>query len=399
MVLGGKCFMNKSICISKLLLFTENNELIDKRLKIVDIFYKNEIDVIIIARNNSIIQMSDKIPDDYKDKIQFYERGAKTRKLFKNEINKRDNLICMIGVVDADAIFSFQCKMPLFSVEPMKPKTFNIEKKVKDYGLPINSLQNIIDCFNAYNVHKGNYFQIKFDDSFVVMSLNNANTYNKPENEVRIKSIFQSNLKGDKPTRDQRILLLLLFHLSNEVKTNPLFENVEFWGTFPSSDPKNTDTSVAFIKEFVRTILGKKPINGPELLIRKIKMNPKHGGNNDRETNKCNKDLETLIVNPDIINQIKNKVVCIIDDYITNGYSAESAKHLLFKAGVKKVIFISMGKFGQKYYSTNYKIKGDVTSTYRYDFCDENAYYKNYNGIEFYNLSNDQSILEYDNIL
>ena len=32
--------MNKSICISKLLLFTDNNELIDKRLKIVDFLLK-----------------------------------------------------------------------------------------------------------------------------------------------------------------------------------------------------------------------------------------------------------------------------------------------------------------------------------------------------------------------
>lgn len=391
--------MNKSICISKLLLFTDNNELIDKRLKIVDFFTKNEIDVNIIARNNSIKQMREKIPDVYKDKIHFYERGYETRKLFIDEVSKKNHLICMVGVVNEDAIFSFNCKMPLFSVDPMNPKTFAVEEKVKKYGLPIYSFQSIIDCFNAYDVHKGNYFQINFDNSFVVMSLNNANTYNKPENEARIKNIFQSNLKEKEPTRDQRILLLLLFHLTNEVRTNPLFEDVEFWGTFPSSDPQNTDTSVAFIKEFVRTILDKKPINGTELLIRKNKMKPKHGGENDRQTNKCNKDLETLIVNPDIIKQIKNKVVCIIDDYITNGYSAESAKHLLFKAGVKKVIFISMGKFGQKYYSTSYKIEGDITSIYQYDFFGETVLYKNYNGIDLYNLNNDKSIMEYEKIL
>ena len=40
------------------------------------------------------------------------------------------------------------------------------------------------------------------------------------------------------------------------------------------------------------------------------------------------------------------------------------------------MIFISMGKFGQKYYSTSYKIEGDITSMYQYDFLMKLSYIK-----------------------
>ena len=87
-------------------------------------------------------------------------------------------------------------------------------------------------------------------------------------------------------------------------------------------------------------------------------MQSKHTTRSTERINiKSNKDFETLIVNPELVNKIEGEVVCIIDDYITNGYSAEAAKHLLLAAGAKEVIFLAFGKFGTKYYSTNYKIK------------------------------------------
>lgn len=133
-------------------------------------------------------------------------------------------------------------------------------------------------------------------------------------------------------------------------------------GDFPSSKPDNTVTSVSFLKEALRVLIDGKPRRGPEILIRQMPMRSKHNSSSTlRLINKSDKDFDTLIVNPALVDKIKGKVICIIDDYITNGYSAESAKHLLFAAGAKEVIFLSFGKFGRKYHSTNYQIKGDVS--------------------------------------
>ncbi|EHT9924138.1 phosphoribosyltransferase, partial [Listeria monocytogenes] len=218
----------------------------------------------------------------------------------------------------------------------------------------------------------------------------------KPTEEEDIKTIFATNLKADESTRNQRILLLLLFHLMNEITTNKDFEEVDFWGTFPSSDPENTDTAISFIKEAVRKIVNGKPTSGPEILIRKSPMNSKHSSRIQlRLTNKSNKDFETLIINPQLINEIKGKVICIIDDYITNGYSAEAAKHLLLNAGARKVIFISMGKFGGKYYSTDYDIDGDLSGSYSYKFCKETCW----DGKGSYNPNSDVYILNFKDII
>ncbi|MEB8175280.1 phosphoribosyltransferase [Staphylococcus xylosus] len=391
--------MNKLLCISKLLVFNKENMLQSESLKILDELYDNDIQAAIVAKKQSISKMKEQLPSEYKEKVIFFERGSKRIKTTIQEIKKNEKvIICMVGIVDADAIFSFNCKIPLFNIEKLISNPSNISEKVKKYGLPVNKFQDIIDCMKAFDVHKTNYFQMNFGNRFTIMCLNNANYYYKPKEEVRIKEIFQANLKGDVESRDQKVLLLLLFNLISEISTSQNFDEVDYWGTFPSSDPQNTDTATRFIKESIRYIEGGKPNNGPELLIRKQKTQPKHKSGNSRTMYKCKNDFESLIINPQLIDKIEGKVVCIIDDYITNGYSAESAKHLFLKANVKKLIFISIGKFGTDYYSTNYTLDGDITSKYKSSFKNEVLYNKMNNGINF-NFENDKSILEYADYL
>lgn len=363
-------------------------------------FYKHDVSLVILARPTTKKILLPKIPESYRDKIKFINRNDRQIKDKIKENKRKDIIFAVIGVVNEDAIFSFNCKIPLFNPEKLIGEELIISDKVKNYGLPFVKFKDVINCLKAYEIHEENYFNIPFDHKFSVISLNNANTYYRPENEERIKKIFAANLKGDVSERNQEILLILLFHLINEVTTNPYYESVKYWGTFPSSNPDNKDTAVSFLKESVRHILNGKPTKGPELLIRQKSMKSKHS-NNDlaRIENKSNKDFESLIVNPELVNEIKGQVVCIIDDYITNGYSAEAAKHLLLAAGVKKVVFLSFGKFGRKYYSTNYDINGDVSSAYSYNFINEELFRKYFDGKEIYNLNNDSEILRFDELV
>ncbi|WP_255296089.1 phosphoribosyltransferase [Bacillus cereus] len=367
-------------------------------MKFADLFDKEDIYLIIIARQSTISILKNKIPKEYEKKIQLANRSTRTKEKIK-DLKEDDAIFGLIGIVDDDAIFSFNCKIPLFNPERLSNGKFVISDKVKKYGLPIIDFQNVVDCLKAFEIHKEDYFHMRFEDNFSVISLNNANTYYRPEEEARVKQIFETNLKGDEYIRDQRILLLLLFHLINEVTTNPYFEKVDYWGTFPSSNPDNTVTSVSFLKEAVRVIINGGPKKGPEILIRTTPMRAKHSSGSLRLTNKSNKDFETLIVNPTLIDKIKGKVICIIDDYITNGYSAEAAKHLLFAAGAKEVIFLSFGKFGKRYYSTNYEIKGDVSKTYSYKFFNEVLYGDTYMGRKYYNSDNDFEILNFADLV
>lgn len=390
---------NRLVLISKLVFFTEENELIEENLKIADLFEKENVLLAITARQATINILKNEIPKEYENKVLFINRGSQNVEKIKG-FKKKGAIFGLIGIVEEDAIFSFKCKIPLFNPEAMSKERVIISDKVKKYGLPIAEFQNVIDCLKVFEIHKDNYFHIGFDDNFSVISLNNANTNYRPEEETRVKQIFETNLKGNKSSIDQRILLLLLFHLINEVTTNSYFDKVDYWGTFPSSNPSNTATSVSFIKEAVRVLINGGPRTGPEILIRTTPMKSKHSsGSAVRLTNKSDKDFETLIVNPILVDKIKGKVICIIDDYITNGYSAESAKHLLLAAGAEEVIFLSFGKFGKKYYSTNYEIEGNVSETYSYQFLDESLYRDSYNGEKFYNSTNDLEILNFADLV
>lgn len=390
----------KVLFLSKLFFFTGSNELIKENLQIADSFYEQGVELVIVAQLSTKKKLETLIPKEYDKKITIVGRSQEYTQAI-NSLNKKQEIVSgMMGIVNEDAIFAFNCKIPLFNPEKVYNGDADISEKVKRYGLPIIELQNIIDCFKSYEIHKGNYFHIPFGDEYSVMSLNNANTYYKPEEEVRIKEIFETNLKGDKSTREQRILLLLLFHLMNEITSNKDFEEVDYWGTFPSSDSDNVDTSVFFLKEAVRVINNGGPRNGLEILIRKSSMQSKHSsGEQLRLANKSNKDLDTLIVNLDLIEKIRGKVICIIDDYITNGYSAEATKHLLLHAGVKKVIFISIGKFGKVYYATNYAIQGDSTKKISYKFINEARYDEVSNGMSLYDSKNDTDILSFGGLV
>ena len=389
---------NKMIFISKLVFFTKDNELIEENLKIADLFDEEDVYLAIIARQSTINILKNKIPKEYENKIKLVNRSSRTEDKIK-DLKKKGAIFGLIGIVKDDAIFSFHCKIPLFNPEGLSNGRVVISDKVKKYGLPIIEFQNVIDCLKAFEIHKEDYFHMCFENNFSVISLNNANTHYRPEEEARVKQIFETNLKGNKSFRDQRILLLLLFHLINEVTTNPYFDKVDYWGTFPSSNPDNTVTSVSFLKEAVRVLINGGPRKGPEILIRHMPMRAKHRSGALRLTDKSDKDFDTLIVNPTLIDKIKGKVICIIDDYITNGYSAEAAKHLLFAAGAKEVIFLSFGKFGKKYYSTNYEIKGDVSKTYSYQFVDEILYGDTFSGIKYYNSDNDLEILNFADLV
>lgn len=388
----------KVIVISKLFLFSEDNELIDANLKLIDYLINHGVTVGILSKKSTIIELETKIPSEYKEKIVFIGRGRLDREKIISE-KQKGTIYALIGVVDLDAVFAFNCKIPLFNPEFIYKRSV-VSDKVKNYGLPFWKFINIVNCLVAFEKYNKFYFGLYENPNYYVYSLINANTFYRPEDEVRIKEIFQTNLKGSQGTRDQKILLLLLFMLMGEVTTNPVYEEINYWGTFPSSKRDNIDTSAAFIKESVRVILGGGPKLGHEIFLRHKDMPSKHSSGKRRKDFRCDKDFDTLIINPKITHLIKNKAICIIDDYITNGYSAETAKHLLLQAGARKVIVLSIGKFGQNYYSTQYQLTGNLSQpNYQYNYVSENLN-KNCNSKgEFFYTDNDLDILSYGDLI
>ena len=87
----------------------------------------------------------------------------------------------------------------------------------------------------------------------------------------------------------------------------------------------------------------------------------------DRQRNDyCQKHFQSIRVNDKYKGKLKGRVVCVFDDYLTHGNTFEALRNLLIKCEVKKIIFVSIGKFERRneseYVQKSFSIEGDVYS-------------------------------------
>ncbi|MBC2258241.1 phosphoribosyltransferase [Listeria booriae] len=372
--------------LPKRFFFSNDNQIKEDAEKRFDFFLTQDIGIYILAQQHTISKLRPQVSDDYKDKINFV--GRKEYDLIKGK--KNDIIFIVVGLEHHDAIFSFQCFVMLIDGGCFLKNPDERGEKIITYGIPINKIEDLILYSKVLKIHKENYFHLGHGENYEVYSFNNANTlgFRVGAEEKKVKEIFQINLKANISNRDAKALMIIMLHLLGELSTSSNFSDIDIWGTFPSSNPDNQDTSVTFIKEAIRLIDGSKVNKEP--LIRHTKRQKKQtSGKQYKYENKINDDFQTLRANPVIKDKIKGAVICIIDDYITTGYSAEAAKHILLEAGAKKVIFISVGKFGREYFSTEYNIEGDVYGDYAANFVSES----DFNGRGY--TDNDTEFLEF----
>lgn len=346
----------KVIIASKYFLFSQDNEIRKSAIDMLDQLKASDISLRIIARKvghrdlNNLIRC--KLPSQYYSMIQCIERGKEG--INSISVERLENSISMIAVVDEDAVFAFQTKIPI--INPIHfLKDVPVGDKVKKYGIDFTGIEDVIRAVNLLDVHYNNFFEYKESEQFEIVSVLDGNTNRKPD---ALRDLFQVNIK-DRYGKSQRILNLIFYYILSETTHNPIFKEVNYWGNFPSSSGA-PNQSMVFLKEMLRLTHGGSR-SGDQILIRKKPTAKKHGTErNVRLMNKCAKDFDTIIINPNFKSRLKNKVVCIVDDYTTNGYSSEAAKHLLLKVGVKKVIFLAVGKYGYVYQSTQYNLEGNV---------------------------------------
>lgn len=346
----------KIIIASKYFLFSQDNEICKSTIDMLDQLKASDISLRIIAQRaghrdlNNLIRC--KLPSKYWGMIECIDRGKESRDFIS--LDRMKNSISMIAVVDEDALFAFQTKIPI--INPIHfLKNISVGDKVKKYGIDFMNIEDVIRAVKLLDIHYNNFFEYKENEQFEIVSIIDGNTNGKPD---ALRDLFQVNIK-DRYGKSQRILNLIFYYILSETTHNPIFKEVNYWGNFPSSsgDPNQ---SMVFLKEMLRCTHGGSK-SDEQILIRKKPTTKKHGTERDvRLMNKCAKDLDTIIINPNYERRLKNKVVCIVDDYTTNGYSSEAAKHLLLKVGVKKVIFLAVGKYGRVYWSTQYNLEGDV---------------------------------------
>lgn len=356
--MGAKCLnkRKKIIIASKYFLFYDNGKIRESAIDMLEQLKKWNIGLYIIATENKHPQLRNlvksQIPTQYSSEIMYISRGKNSMDMISN--NRLENSISMLGVVDEDAVFAFQAKIPI--INPIHfLKDAPVGDKVKKYGIDFTGIEDVIRAVNLLDVHYNNFFEYKESERFEIVSVLDGNTGRRPD---ALRDLFQVNIKN-RYGKSQRILNLIFYYILSETTHNPIFEEVNYWGNFPSSSGA-PNQSMVFLKEMLRVTRGGSK-GDDQILIRKKTTAKKHGTASEiRLMNKCSKDFDSIIINPKFKSKLKDKVVCIVDDYTTNGYSSEAAKHLLLKVGVKKVLFLTVGKYGYWYWSTEYNLEGNV---------------------------------------
>ncbi|WP_065759241.1 MULTISPECIES: HAD family hydrolase [Pseudomonas] len=145
-------------------------------------------------------------------------------------------------------------------------------------------------------------------------------------------------------------LTALLAIACRSLKMDNVLDGKLFWGVFPSSASSNDDTEV--LSDFVqrlRTAASSVHFakRGEPLFIRHTHSVKRSTSNVGDRTDPSNQ-IETLHLNPAYKSQLKGRNVIVVDDCTTYGVSFAVAAAFLYAAGVKKVVGIALGKFGNR---------------------------------------------------
>lgn len=346
--------MKKNVVFTRLTVFNNQFEMYDGIENLFKNLNEEGHNIIVIShKKESLVKMKAIFKDTFDFKVICGFRKNVRENV--NEGNAKDFII--VGSSDDDLILAANKKILIIN-----PGWSEIQDdKPRRYGITLEKPIQLFEAIRLIANQNRWYFDLEVDGKTRVLSLTSANTLNWDvvATEKEILEGFQNLLKSG----DRKYFNTLYFHLISGVMQSSELRGVDIWGTFPSSSG-TINGELEELKERCRYLTGKR-MKEP-LFIRHTAVNKSHKTAPAKRIREgCKKHFDSVLLNPYYSNRIKGKVVCVLDDYVTNGISFETARNLLVKAGADKVILLALGRFkrGKQgvYQNENYDIKGDIT--------------------------------------
>ncbi|UYZ36813.1 phosphoribosyltransferase [Clostridium beijerinckii] len=297
-------------------------------------------------------------------KIYFKDRDSVKNTIKINE--GKSQYFIVVGNREQDLFMAATNK--LFFAVPRWCKSY--DDKVLKYGIGVVKVESLKKLINVIDNQNSWYYRLDLDKQTTVLSLTSANTLgNHSTEELEMVNGFRKYLKdGEKP-----MAIILLCHFLASISNNPEFREIKDWAIMPSSGTELNKDMLLF-KEKARELMnGKKK---EPIFIRHTATFKSHDPKNAAYRLPCDRHFDTIVLNDKYKGKLKGRTVCVFDDYLTNGTTFETARNLLKKEGVKKVFFVSLGKFGKKYIKQDYMLNGNLYNKgYSYEFIDRNDEY------------------------
>lgn len=280
------------------------------------------------------------------EQIQFVECKLADRKsgavISRLIAQNRDSLehseVIIIAAKNDDMLPAFNTQTVLLRADWLGTFT----DRFATYGCIIESPEKIPIVADLLGDEEPWYFSASAQD-FEVYSLTNAGTIS--ENDAGMLRLV-NRLRGCLKAGDKTNLEAFKIHFVSSLYATPVFENVDLWGFYPGSkSPTDENGVMAQFCRLARTTF-KKRSKGP-LFLRHSSASKRHeqrGGDRIDPS----EQIASIHLNPEYSGKIRGKIVCVVDDYLTYGCSFGVAEALLKKAGARKVICVSLGKFGNQ---------------------------------------------------
>lgn len=282
--------------------------------------------------------------------IYFYTRDEIRIKL-KHEGESKSYFI-VVGNRDADLQLAASNK--LFYIVPAWCNSYD-QLPIK-YGIKVKNPEYLYKLISIIENQNSWYYRADIDDKTTILSLTSANTKGYHSNEeLEMISNFRAYLKEG----NSKYQMTLLCHFLAGISNNPEFREIKDWGIMPSSG-KELNQDMLLIKEKARELMnGRK--REPMFFRHTQTWKSHEAWENGLNRKPCDRHFDTIILNPYYKGKLKNRTVCVFDDYLTYGTTFETARNILISEKVKKIFFVSLGRFGRKYTMQNYEIKGDTS--------------------------------------
>jgi hypothetical protein len=250
----------------------------------------------------------------------------------KNSLKHSD--VIVLGASNADLFMAANSQTLL-----ARCNWVHLEDRIRNYGLPVREPKGISKLIEFLRDRDPWYFHWQASDT-EVFSLTNAGTIGELDaGIVRLNVKLKGCLKEGKIQNRKEFIA----HLLSSLYATDTVRSIDVWGWYPSSVAGNENNEV--MREFctlARTMFGRRT-KGP-LFVRHKTASARHRQKGDRTD--PSEQIQTVHINPAYKGLIEGKTIGVLDDYLTHGLSFGVASSLLFKAGAKKVVGITMGKFG-----------------------------------------------------
>lgn len=353
--------MKKNVVLTRLTIFNEEYEMYEGIEELLCSLNREGHNIIVISHSSQSLEIMKGI---FEYTFEF-KVICSYRKAIRENVDKTNaNDFILVGSSDEDLILAANKRIliinPGWSIKQ--------DEKPARYGITLERPKQLFEAIRLIANQNRWYFKLEVDRYTTVLALTSANTMNRDvkTSEREVLDGFEGLLKAG----DRRYFNTLYFHLISGVMKDSELRNVEIWGTFPTSS-QSINEELEELKERCRFLTGRKMIQ--PLFIRHTAVAKSHQTPFvTRISQGCQKHFDSIILNPYYSNRIKGKIVCVLDDYLTNGISFESARNLLLKAGAQKVILLALGRYKRGvegvYQHEEYNLPENITKPgYRYE--------------------------------